>query len=132
MITSIGAYAPVVVKCKGSEKMKIVDKYELAKCPKGTMFYEYTPCMIKNGPYILDSNTFYSYWDGKPMFNGVFVCEPDLSELYENEDINNAKANWFSVDIDSNDYTDEDLFIVLNKKEALDLIETMKDMVINE
>ena len=111
--------------------MKIVDKYELAKCPYGTIFYEYEPCYIKRGPLILASDIFVEY-DEKPFFNGVFECKPDLECIIETDNFIQSKAKWYSVDTDSNDYSDDDKFIILDKEEALELIEIMKKMVEGE
>ena len=102
------------------------------------MFYEVIDQDIKSGPKILRSHTFYSSYDGKPMFNGVQHLEPN-SFLFTGKDIkvglelpltpvdndDSEDPNWFAVDDDSNDYEDDDMFLVLSKEEAVDLIKTM-------
>ena len=118
--------------------MKIVDKYGLAEQPYGTVFYEVIDQDIKSGPKILRSHTFYGSYDGKPMFNGVQYLEPN-SFLFTGKGIkvglelpltpvdyeDSEDPNWFAVDTDSNDYDDDDMFLVLSKEEAVDLIKTM-------
>ena len=123
--------------------MKIVDKYGLAEQPYGTVFYEVIDQDIKSGPKILRSHTFYSHtfygsYKGKPMFNGVQYLEPN-SFLFTGKDIkvglelpltpvdneDSEDPNWFAVDDDSNDYEDDDMFLVLSKEETVDLIKMM-------
>ena len=65
--------------------MKVVNKYELAKCPYGTPFYHLDCCdndneyfQITEGLKILTSDTSYTYSDDKPFFNGVCPLEPDI------------------------------------------------------
>ena len=109
--------------------MKVVDKYELAKEPWGTPFY----CLTKDGfinkregtLLILDSHTFYRCIDNKPMFNGVCYLTPDFEENNDvfSEDLLPDKFELFSVDTDSNDFDDDDKFLVLNKEELKYIID---------
>lgn len=112
--------------------MKVVNKYELAKCPYGTMFYEFEPCRIKRGPFILTSHSFEDFKD-TPMFNGMFTLEPNLEITFNfvasEQDTELGAPYWETTDIDSVDYSSDDQFLVLEKDEALDLVSTMLAMI---
>ena len=111
--------------------MKIVDKYELAKEPCGTPFYcldEYGNIGkgCEQGLLILESKTFYSL-DNKPMFNGVTYLQPDF---LEDNSIEGFKEGHLPknfelecVDTDSNDFEDDDRFLVLDKHELKHIID---------
>ena len=124
--------------------MKIVDKYGLALCSYGTPFYRLRDCKaykridgkdipiipkeydIDSGLQILTSFTFRGMWDNKPMFNGVCPVEPDEwtveGEGFTEENIKDKKLEFYETDEDSNDYDDDDRFLVLNKKEFKELL----------
>ena len=122
--------------------MRIVDKYGLAKEPFGTVFYEIVGQVVKSGPKILFSHTFYTD-DGVPMFNGVQYLEPNAfdatdkdivvgTEIGINEIGNDYDKDdlWFCVDDDSNCYDDGDMFLVLEKEEAISLLGLMFDLIV--
>lgn len=122
--------------------MRIVDKYGLAKYPFGTVFYEVVNQAVKSGPKILVSHTFYLD-DGTPMFNGVQYLEPNAfdatdkdivvgTEIGINEIGNDYDKDdlWFCVDDDSNCYDDRDMFLVLEKEEAISLLGLMFDLIV--
>lgn len=110
--------------------MRIVDKYGLAKEPYGTIFY----CLDKYGHLgselkVLISRTFYSS-DNKPMFNGVLYLAPDIIDDSGNSSCDDLTVgrtipfdSLLSIDEDSNDYDDCDRFLVLEKEEALDMLD---------
>ena len=124
--------------------MKIVDKYDLAKCSYGTPFYNLDECgngyfQVREGLKILTSNTLYSHTGNKPMFNGVCPLEPDIYDeenccgLFTKEMAENVKFELFETDDDSNNYDDEDRFLILDKKEfkiILDELQNYYDMMV--
>lgn len=120
--------------------MKVVDKYELAKCPYGTPFYHLDCCdddneyfQITEGLKILTSHTSYTYTDDKPFFNGVCPLEPDIydnytcSSLFTKRLAEYVKFELFETDDDSNNYDDEDRFLVLDKKEFKTLLDELQN-----
>ena len=124
--------------------MKIVDKYDLAKCSYGTPFYNLDECgngyfQVREGLKILTSNALYSHTGNKPMFNGVCPLEPDIYDeenccgLFTKEMAENVKFELFETDDDSNNYDDEDRFLILDKKEfkiILDELQSYYDMMV--
>ena len=132
--------------------MKIVDKYELARCPYGTPFYNLqdshalkvdkngnwntvTPIeyYIEGGLKILTSNTFYSDYDNSPMFVGACNITPDFSDylgcsfLINEDNIKNIKFSLFEFDDCSADYNDDDRFLVLDKNEFKLLLDELTE-----
>ena len=63
------------------------------------------------------------------MFNGVCYLEPDFEEgnYVFLEKLLPKEFELFCVDTDSNDYDDEDRFLVLNKEELKYIIDYMTD-----
>ena len=120
-------------KRNGEKKMKVVDKYTLAKCSNGTPFYRLDKWgNINSGLRILDGSQWLSIYDGKPMFNGVTHIKPDFdlgNGCVESFDENNVpdKLELFNVDDDSNDYNDADRFLVLNKDELKVIIDYLQE-----
>ena len=132
--------------------MKIVDKYELAKCSYGTPFYllkdiearkltdegEWQTIFpiqyeINSGLQILTSRTFYTS-NGEPMFNGVCPVQPDNLFLeaegygdFTEDNVTKIKFELFEIDDDSNNYDDEDRFLVLNKNEFKLLLDQLTE-----
>jgi len=114
--------------------MKIVDKYELATMPFGTPFYrldEYgnVGCGCEQGLCILLGNHFIDH-NGKPFFNGVCYLEPDYDdEMYGHFVEGNLpkKFDLFSVDTDSNDFDDNDKFLVLEPNELKFIIDYLQE-----
>ena len=114
--------------------MKIVDKYGLAQEGNGTPFYNIDKYGNISSPLkILDGPQWISSWnDNKPFFNGVTYLKPDW-------DLGNGctedfveghlpdKMELFNVDDDSNDYSDEDKFLVLDKAELKVIIDYLKE-----
>lgn len=114
--------------------MKIVNKYELALMPAGTAFYVldengFIGKGSEKGLLILESDTFYGY-DGKPMFNGVCYLEPDHKEgsygCFREDELPD-QFELFCVDTDSNDFTDEDKFLVLEPEELKMIIDYLQN-----
>ena len=132
--------------------MKIVDKYELARCPYGTPFYvlkdiqareltddgkwqKLSPIQyeIDSGLQILTSKTLYTRY-GEPMFNGVCPLQPDSLFLeaegygyFTENNIGTTRFELYETDDDSNNYDDEDRFLVLDKKEFKVLLEELTE-----
>ena len=117
--------------------MRLVDKYELAKCSYGTPFYELNHCgdgyfELKDGLNILTSTTFYDL-ERKPLFNGVcpllpdIYDEDDLCSIFTKELADSTKFELYEVDTDSNDFSDTDRFIVLDKKEFKILLDELQN-----
>ena len=125
--------------------MKIVDKYGLAKCSYGTPFYHLDICgandeyfQITEGIKILTSNTHYILNNGEAYFNGVCPLEPDLYDSYNcsgvftKDMVEKTKFELFETDDDSNNYDDEDRFLILDKNEfkiILDELQGYYDMM---
>lgn len=124
--------------------MRIVDKYELAKCPNGTPFYKLN--IIKNeeenfedGGFceqalmILDGFRWINDDDGKEMFNGVTYLEINnkndecFGGSYFKSDNLPKEISLVNIDTDSNDYNDEDRFLVLSSKEFSEIIKTLSN-----
>ena len=109
--------------------MKVVDKYGLAKQPYGTMFYNLDKYgNIEGGLRILASNTYY-YDDDKPEFLGVVDIEPDTVDVQFYMGYEDNLGDLFYWDDSSTDYDDTDMFLVLTKDEALQIINLVKDLV---
>lgn len=124
--------------------MKIVDKYELAECPAGTPFFVLNNQYYKNGEdYYIDGgsiaepmrikigDTFYSL-DDKPMFNGVAYLEinnydKDGCDQDFTKDTLPKKVELFAVDEDSNDFDDNNRFLVLDSKEFRDVLDDLEE-----
>lgn len=131
--------------------MRIVDKYELAKLPNGTFFYNLRVSKYNNDDieeddtqydvfdeclHILDGSRVDFIYKDKLFFNGVTDVKPDL----DNEDCSNCgfiieqDLEWlnkrdfdlFNIDTDSNDYNDEDKFLVLERKDVKKLLEILQ------
>ena len=91
--------------------------------------------MVKSGPKILFSHT--HWYEGKPFFNGVQDLEPNAFYGTEKDIVVGAEFGiedeghyrddtpWFCSDDSTADYYDDDMFLVLEKEEAVDLIKTM-------
>lgn len=120
--------------------MKVVDKYELAKCPYGTPFYHLDCCgtnndyfQITEGLEILTSNTLYSHTGNKPMFNGVCPLQPDIYDennccgVFTEDMVEKASFELYEDDDDSNNYDDEDRFLVLDKSEFKSLLDELQN-----
>ena len=119
--------------------MKIVDKYELAKCSYGTPFYKLSRVSSKEfeidgGVQILTSNTFYSHFDNKPMFNGICELIPDLYdektgyfEFLTEDRVKTMRFELFEIDDSSADYFDEDRFLILSKNEFKILLDELTE-----
>lgn len=119
--------------------MKIVDKYGLAECNPGTPFFVLNSKYLKNGKEYytnggyLDSpmrvkigDTFYAQ-DGTSMFNGVLEIEIENDEYKEfTEDTLPKKIELVTNDTDSNDFTDNDRFLILNSKEFRDVLDELE------
>ena len=118
--------------------MKVVDKYELATMPKGTIFYKVSEPhgYISDGPWVLDHFTSKDYY-GSPYFNGVFHLDfsflekdgvtvdfPDFEKGFER-----GIDEWRVNDTDSNDFDDNDLFAILSIEEAEYLVGILQDYV---
>ena len=110
--------------------MKIVDKYGLAQEKNGTPFYNVDKYGSIYSPLkILDGSQFTPSWhDNKPFFNGVTYLEPDCD--LDNgcsggftEDHLPDKMKLFNVDDDSNNYGDDDKFLILDKDELKVIID---------
>lgn len=126
--------------------MKIVDKYELAKLPNGTFFYNLRA--IKD----VDNNIEYDIFNGtlnildgsrnnfiydKPFFNGITYLEPDLDDeecsnggFIKEKDLkwlNKRDFNLTNIDTDSNDFNTEDKFLVLEKEDVKTLLFTLNN-----
>ena len=124
--------------------MKIVDKYGLAKCSYGTPFYNLDECgngyfQVREGLKILTSNTLYTSTGNKPFFNGVCPLEPDIYEeenccgIFTEDMVEKAKFELYETDDDSNNYDNEDRFLILDKKEfkiILDELQCYYDMMV--
>lgn len=126
--------------------MKIVNKHELATYPAGTPFYNLKENEVKQlingkwvpvkGEYDIVSgikfllNPRLDYDDGVAHFNGVLELVPDYSY------VDNIPETYFMVDnlpefelsswddADA-DYSDEDKFLVLDKKEFKYLLDEL-------
>lgn len=121
--------------------MRLVDKYELAKCPYGTPFYYLSLCadgffkyyQIESGLQILTSNTLYSHTGNKPMFNGVCSLQPDIYDeinccgVFTEDMVEKASFELYEDDDDSNNYDDEDRFLVLDKSEFKILLDELQN-----
>lgn len=123
--------------------MRIVDKYELAKCPNGTPFYKLN--IIKNEEENFEDSGFCEEtlmildglrWtddDGKEMFNGVTYLQTDNKNdnewcgSYFKSDNLPKEISLVNIDTDSNDYNDEDRFLVLSSKEFSEIIKTLSN-----
>lgn len=123
--------------------MRIVDKYELAKCPNGTPFYKLN--IIKNEEEDFENGGFceealmildgfrYMNDDGKEMFNGVTYLQTDNKNdnewggSYFKSDNLPKEIALVNIDTDSNDYNDEDRFLVLSSKEFSEIIKTLSN-----
>lgn len=110
--------------------MKVMNKYELANQPYGTAFYNMDKYgNIDTGLRILVSDTFLSL-DNEPMFNGVLDLEPDTG-IEDDCKIGDEKElsdlNWW--DDSSADYDDDAMFLVLTKREALEIIKLANDLI---
>ena len=117
--------------------MRLVDKYELARCPYGTPFYELNQCgdsyfELKDGLNILTSTTLYNF-ERKPFFNGVCPLLPDiydeenLCSVFTKELVYNTKFELYEIDTDSNDFSDTDMFVVLDKSEFKILLDKLQN-----
>ena len=114
--------------------MKVVDKYKLAKHSNGTPFYKLDLYgNIRGGLHVLDGTQWLSVWDdGNPFFVGVTHIEPDFNldngcrEAFE-EDSVPVEFELFNIDDDSNDYTDDDRFLVLSKEDFKVIVDYLKD-----
>lgn len=123
--------------------MKIVDKYGLAECEPGTPFFVLNNRYWKSGKECFSeggtiddamrikiSDCFYSL-DGKPMFNGVARLEIDN---YDSEgqaqdftdDTFPEKIELVTVDEDSNDYDDNNRFLILSASEFRDILDELE------
>ncbi len=121
--------------------MKIVNKYELAKLPNGTFFYELRVTKdannnieydIFNGTLnILDGSKNNFIYD-EPFFNGITYLTPDLYKddssnggFIKEKDLewlNKRDFELFNVDTDSNDFNTENKFLVLEKEDVKALL----------
>lgn len=124
--------------------MRIVDKYELAECPKFTPFYKLKNQEIKDGvKYYKDGGALLSplmvldtfKWvsnNGKSMFTGVTYLEIDNWDEENNKKLDFTQEtlpqtiDFVNIDTNSNDYTNEDKFLVLNSKEFQQMIEILQ------
>lgn len=109
--------------------MKVVDKYELALMGNGTPFYELDEYgNIDSGLCVLDGFRFKS--NNETYFNGVTYLEPESKEdtygLFKKGELP-KEFELFSVDTDSNDYEDNDRFLVLEPNELLAIIKHLKE-----
>lgn len=120
--------------------MKIIDKYELAKCSYGTPFYHLDCCdskgeyfQINEGIQILTSNISLITSNGEVYFNGVCPLQPDLYDNYNcsgvfTEDlVQKSEFELFETDDDSNSYDDEDRFLILNKSEFKVILDELQN-----
>ena len=118
--------------------MKIVDKYGLAKCSYGTPFYNLYECsngyfQVREGLKILTSHTSYTYTDNKSFFNGVCPLEPDIYDeenyggIFTKEMAEKAKFELYEDDDDSNNYDDEDRFLILSKEEFKIILDELQN-----
>ena len=120
--------------------MRLVDKYELAKCSYGTPFYNLDCCgndneyfQITEGLKILTSNNLYSHTGNKPMFNGVCPLKPDIYDesnccgIFTEDIVEKASFQLYEDDDDSNNYDYEDRFLVLDKKEFKILLDELQN-----
>lgn len=114
--------------------MRIVDKYGLAECPYGTPFYRLdrpsaNRYVVDSGLQILVSNTFYLD-SGEPLFNGVCPLEPDFGgfsgQAFIEEDIKGKRVKFYEEDDDSNNYDDYRKFLVFDKQDFKQLLNTLK------
>lgn len=110
--------------------MKVMNKYELAKQPYGTVFYNVDKYgNIEGGFRILASDLFFTL-EGEPMFNGVLDLEPDLDiDIQLQHGYEGELSDLFYWDDSSADYDDDDMFLVLTKEEALGIINLAKDLI---
>ena len=87
---------------------------------------------LKDGLNILTSTTFYSL-ESKPFFNGVCPLLPDiydeenLCSVFTKELVDSTEFELYEVDTDSNDFSDTDRFIVLDKKEFKIILDELQD-----
>ena len=120
--------------------MKVVDKYELATMPNGTIFYKVSEPhgYISDGPWVLDHFTSKDFY-GSPCFNGVFHlnftfweedgCSVDFVDYCNGFERKIKDDGWAVNDTDSNDFDDDDLFAVLSVEEAEELVGILQDYV---
>lgn len=115
--------------------MKIVDKHALALMPEGTAFYRLDKWGnigegCEQGLLIKSSGTFYSF-DNEPMFNGVIYLQPDTPEGCGFDFPKDTEVPYdfelFDVDTDSNDFDDDDRFLVLEPKELKKIADFLQE-----
>lgn len=105
--------------------MKIVTLNELCELPVGTVFSEYTPCILGD-IHIKTCKLDYGYrigWNGELTLDQPMIKEDlkDNTILY---------SNWSTVDSSDINYDEDQLFAVWNKDELLKMREWL-DWVIN-
>lgn len=116
--------------------MTVANKDKLALAPKGTPFIE----LSYNGTYwYMDSDARiqfkiddHSYFkDGRPYFNGVTYFQPagdNDCEYRTLTDGDTVKYQYlFSVDTDSNDYSDYDRFLLFDRVEFRELLNELEE-----
>ena len=119
--------------------MRIVDKYELAECGPGTPFFWLSN--YRKDTYYMDypmqmlTSSAFTDSEGNTMFNGVTYLTLDNDNWQEDlggiigfsADCLPSKIKFVVTDDDSNVFTDDDRFLVLNAKEFRDILDKLEE-----
>lgn len=117
--------------------MKIVNKYQLALCPNGTMFYE----LGEGGgspetPYILNGTSGYDLKSGKPWAHGAIALYPDCDPdgalgsagnvLFDERELP-KDFMLYEFDFSTWEYSDDFRFLILEPHEIKYVIELLTE-----